>query len=50
MTADNSSHANEITNSLADFWMPFTASDGRRALDGAAGLWCCNADTIRQAR
>ena len=37
--------------------MHFTADDGRRILDGTAGLWCCNAghgrapivDAIRQA-
>ncbi len=52
------------TNSLEQFWMPFTANrqfkenprmfvgakdmhyttaDGRKVLDGTAGLWCCNA-------
>ncbi|MCC6305966.1 MAG: aspartate aminotransferase family protein, partial [Rhodobacteraceae bacterium] len=27
--------------------MHFTASDGRRILDGTAGLWCCNAGHCR---
>ncbi|WP_372867913.1 aspartate aminotransferase family protein [Pseudomonas sp.] len=64
MTTDNSSQLNRKTNSLDDFWMPFTANrqfkakprlldsaegmyfttdDGRKVLDGTAGLWCCNA-------
>jgi beta-alanine--pyruvate transaminase len=64
MTTENSSQPNRKTNSLDDFWMPFTANrqfkakprllesaagmyftsdDGRKVLDGTAGLWCCNA-------
>ncbi|MCG4452690.1 aspartate aminotransferase family protein [Pseudomonas sp. MMS21-TM103] len=64
MTTDYSSQLNRKTNSLDDFWMPFTANrqfkakprlldsaegmyfttdDGRKVLDGTAGLWCCNA-------
>ena len=64
MTTDNLTQPNRKTNSLDDFWMPFTANrqfkakprlpdsaegmystrdDGRRVLDGTAGLWCCDA-------
>ncbi|SDH71340.1 beta-alanine--pyruvate transaminase [Pseudomonas benzenivorans] len=64
MTLDSSPQPNKITNTLDDFWMPFTANrqfkakprllesaegmyftstDGRKVLDGTAGLWCCNA-------
>ncbi|MDM8348620.1 aspartate aminotransferase family protein [Pseudomonas sp. sp1636] len=64
MTLDNSAQPNRKTDSLDDFWMPFTANrqfkakprlldsaegmyftsdDGRKILDGTAGLWCCNA-------
>lgn len=64
MTTEKSSQPNRKTNSLDDFWMPFTANrqfkakprllesaegmyfttdDGRKVLDGTAGLWCCNA-------
>ncbi|MBT8765921.1 aspartate aminotransferase family protein [Metapseudomonas boanensis] len=64
MTNNTSPQPGRITNSLDDFWMPFTANrqfkarprllesaegmyftatDGRKVLDGTAGLWCCNA-------
>lgn len=64
MTLESSAQPNRKTNTLDDFWMPFTANrqfkakprllesaagmyftadDGRKVLDGTAGLWCCNA-------
>jgi beta-alanine--pyruvate transaminase len=64
MTLESSAQPNRKTNTLDDFWMPFTANrqfkakprllesaegmyytadDGRKILDGTAGLWCCNA-------
>ncbi|MGH8436452.1 MAG: aspartate aminotransferase family protein [Pseudomonas sp.] len=64
MTTDSTPQLSRKTNTLDDFWMPFTAnrqfkakprllesaegmyftaSDGRKVLDGTAGLWCCNA-------
>ncbi len=64
MNSFNPAETLRKTNTLDDFWMPFTANrqykakprllesaegmyftsdDGRKILDGTAGLWCCNA-------